>query len=1343
MRSLDEIRGAGAPVSEILLAPLGPDDVAALVGDALHWDAERAQPLADLVYEKTGGNPFFVIQFLGTLAQEKLLAFDAGAAGWEADLEGIHAKGYTDNVVDLMVGKLGRLPAPAREALKQLACVGSRASCPVLGRVFGQAADAVHAALWPAVSDGLLVRVPGHFAFVHDRLQEAAYSLIPEQQRPEEHLRIGRALLAGMHAGELIDVVDQFNRGASLLVDPDERLRVAELNLRAGRKAKASAAYTSACAYFAAGMALLGEGEWDRHYGLTFGLWLERAECEYLCGNGQQVELLVAQLLARGASRIDLAAAYRLRIDLHVMRSKYPEAVDTALECLRLFGIDMPAHPTREQVDAEYERVWRNLGERPIASLLELPRMTDPDVQAAMGVLALLNSPAYFTDAGLVRLHLCHMVNLTLAHGMSDASPHALGLLGRRYAWFDLPAGWRVARYTDAHAFASLACDLVDKHGLTASRPKVQLTMALTAVWTQPVGVAVDHMRAAHEAAVEGGDLTIACYSLHHLLVDLLLRGDPLEEVWRETERALDFVCKARFRDVADVIVAHQRFIQNLRGRTASFSTFGDAGFDEAAFEAGLGGAGMTMIVCLYWVLKQQARFLSGDHEEAAAAGRKAEALLASAAGHVQLLDYHFYAVLLACATWDALPADARQPAGERLQAHLRQLSEWAGRGGPIFHGRHALALAEVARIEGREQDAQRLYEEAIRHSREQRFVQVEALAYELAGSFYAARGFAEFAALYLRQAHHAWLRWGAAGKARQLEQRHPELREPEPEPAATGILGAPVDQLDLATVIKVSQAVSGEIVLEKMLDTLMRTAIEHAGAGRGLLILPQAGQQTVVAEATTAGDSVVVRMAARPAAATVLPESVLQYVLRTRESVLLDDAVAHGPFAADPYVRDHRARSVLCLPLLNRGQPIGVLYLENNLAPRVFAPARLAVLKLVASEAAVSLENTRLYRDLAEREARIRRLVDANIIGIFIWDLEGRVLDANDAFLRMLGYGRPDLVSGALRWKELTPPEWQLVETQELVPELKSAGSLQPYEKEYFRKDGSRVPVLVGAAAFASGSEGVAFVLDLTERKRAEAESRDSERRAHDMQMRLAEANRLASIGQLSASIAHEINQPLAGIVANANTSLRRLAAVPPNVEGATEIARRLIRDANRASDVIARLRALFGSSQRVTEAVDLNDAAREVVALSSTALQQDRIALRCAFADDLPTVRGDRVQLQQVIMNLLRNACDAMRGLDDRPRQLVLRTVREAGDAIRLSVQDTGVGLDPQRIDKLFDAFYTTKSGGMGIGLSISRTIVERHHGRLWAEPNDGPGATFSFSIPVEPDGTPAAPA
>src|SRR2546422_2322135 len=556
-----------------------------------------------------------------------------------------------------------------------------------------------------------------------------------------------------------------------------------------------------------------------------------------------------------------------------------------------------------------------------------------------------------------------------------------------------------------------------------------------------------------------------------------------------------------------------------MRGLTPDFNSFNDADFNEDGFSRRLESNPQLAIgACWYWIRKLQACVYAGDSASGIVAAAKVESLLWTAPTQFEHAEYHFYAALARAARCDETAAEERPKHLEALAAHHQRLMVWAHHCPATFTSRAALAGAEIARLEGRELDAMRLYEDAIRSAREHGFVQNEGLGNELAARFYASRGFEKIANAYLRDARYCYLRWGADGKVRQLDELHPRLREEERVPGPTSTIATPVEHLDLATVIKVSQAVAGEMVLERLIDTLMRTAIEHAGAERGVLILPRGAEQRIEAEARTSGDTVAVRLRDEAVAATTLPESIVHYVVHTRESVILDDASSRNPFSADPHIRQHHARSILCLPLINQAKLIGVLYLENSLTPHVFTPARIAVLKLLASQAAIALENARLYDELTEREARIRRLVEANIIGIVIWNLKGRIIEANEAFLRMVGYGREDLVSGGVSWTEITPDKWRAADEQALA-ELAAIGTCEPFEKEYFRKNGSRVPVLVGAALLEGRQdEGVAFVLDLTERKLAE----DALRKA---QAALAHVTRVTTMGEFTASIAHEVN--------------------------------------------------------------------------------------------------------------------------------------------------------------------------------------------------------------------------
>ena len=538
-------------------------------------------------------------------------------------------------------------------------------------------------------------------------------------------------------------------------------------------------------------------------------------------------------------------------------------------------------------------------------------------------------------------------------------------------------------------------------------------------------------------------------------------------------------------------------------------------------------------------------------------------------------------------------------------------------------------------------------------------------------------------------------------------------------------------EQLDLATVIQVSQAASREIVLEKLLDIVMRKAMEHAGAQRSLLIVPQGDELQIEAESMTSGNDAVVRLTEAPVAPTALPESIVRLVMRTHESVRLDDASAINPFSRDPYLLRQRVRSVLCLPLLNQAKLSGVLYLENNLAPRVFTPERVTLLKVLASQAAISLENSRLYRDLRRSEAWLSQAQRLSHTGYWVYDPTTMAyLSWSEESYRIWGFDpREGLPSRDAMWKRIHPDDrdrvWGIVqqairqktdfttEFRLLLPDA-TVKYVRGTSHHLFSPDGALVEV-------------VTTTVDLTEQLRAENERE----KLRQLQCDLAHLNRLSMMGELSASLAHEVKQPIATARNNARAAHNFLNAQPPDLGEVREAIGCVIGDVDRAGEIIGRIVDQIKKAPLRKEHCDLNAAIHEVIGLTQSMSVGKGILIRMRLAERLPPVQGDRVQLQQVLLNLILNAAEAMDSVETGPREVLISTDEDPAGVL-VAVRDSGPGIDPEHLERVFESFFTTKPRGTGMGLSVCRSIIDAHAGRLWAEANEPRGAVFQFTLP-----------
>ncbi|HEY0847839.1 MAG TPA: EAL domain-containing protein [Noviherbaspirillum sp.] len=1099
---LESMRAAGTPISHIVLGPLADNALASLVRDTVHRRHDDVVPLVRLIREKTDGNPFFALQFLVALHDEHLIEFDPALAGWRWDIARIEARGFTDNVAEFMVGKLKRLPLETQEALQRLACLGTVARTSVLALALERSEQELHMLLSDAVRAGLVFRFGDRYKFLHDRVQEAAYSLIALEQRPCVHAQIGRRCIAHMSSLELeenlFDVVNQLNQGLPLIDDAGERALLRRLNHLAGQKAKASIAYGAARNYFERTVALLPPDAWQGSYDDTFNAYIELAECEYLTGNAMRAEELFSLILRNAASRLDRARVYSQRIGLCQTSGRFEEAVDAGLQGLALFGIVFPESDADIATRAihERERIAVNLAGRVAPDLYDLPVATDRDAIASIDLLTDLFPCAFVSRNGLYQLLIYKSVNLSLQYGNTGKSCFA-------YSGYALLLASAHGDPAAGQAFSELALRLNERfNDVRLSGPLLFLHCNYLNFWHRPFSENVPVMEGAFRACLEVGDLVWSGYLSFRTPWQMIERGDALDDVQKALVRYAAFALQ-HHSDVAHrTIRLEQQFIACMKGSTVGPVGFSDGDFDEFACLKEFENAHFRSGIAFYHVMKLMAAFIYRRYGDALDSARQAAALRDAMMSMPTDADWAFYHALTLAALYTQVTTEQREEFVILLKDLLARHETWARNCPENFLNRHALIAAEIARIEGRDLDAMRHYEQAIRLAAEHGFVHNEALANELAAHFYRTRGSGRSADAYLRHAHACYARWGASGKVRQLESLYPQLQGREhvvsEDTSPAGTL-----QLDALAVIKASQALSEEIAFDRLLAKLLQVVIEQAGAQKGYVILQHGRSLAIEAEAVLGADgSVEARRlnSLRLNASTLLPVAVVNYVWRTRQKVLLENA-ADSRFSTDPYIAQHQPKSVLCQPIFKQAELVGLLYLENNLLAGAFPAGAMGVLELIASQAAISIENARLYADLKEEnserrrierelqlsEAHYRRLFETAKDGILLLhSTSGIVTDVNSHLLAMIGYRQEDIV-GKLLWK--SAPFRDSPVYRRLFEELQLKESVRRESLPVHAKDGRVLDVELVSSAYRLDETRIiqCNIRDVTDRRRAE----------------------------------------------------------------------------------------------------------------------------------------------------------------------------------------------------------------------------------------------------------------
>jgi diguanylate cyclase (GGDEF)-like protein/PAS domain S-box-containing protein len=986
-KCVQTIQGQHGKVGAITLAGLSFEHCSELIAHVLGCRTDDVTPLASLLHTKTDGNPFFLIQFLTTLLSSDALEPDLRTLAWKWDLEKIEKLGLQHNVIDLMAATLQRLPGAAIELIKTLSCLGTASKLSTIQCALGREYADLFALLGQLEASGLVRRLDEQIVFAHDRVHEAAYSLIPEPEREFRHLQIARRLIEqtppAMLEQAAFDLAFHFNRGSRLIVDPLERNGIFHINHVAGRRAKAAAAFQAARDYFEKSIQFLSPDAWINYYGDVLDLYLDCAECESVLGNFERTEQLLDQALHHVQSRYDQARIARVRIRMYHFSARGKDCLKIGLETLTLFGVTFPDSDQALELFTQegMRQIDRHVAQHGAASLFELPVAANQDAVVAIGMLADLLTIAYSTRPAIALPLLVKGIQLSLEHGNIEESC----VLYNNYAL--LLAG-RYGNPDSAYAFSELALKLNERFNDSRLRGRLLFIYGYAfAHLRQPIQQCLGILKDAFAACNDVGHVGFAGASIDAFVWMAWESGMPLSKIteiaapYREFSRLTNTFAANCVIAMVDIMIAQ------LQGQPTSDK--------EKEFVDSLGEPGWNYTLGHYHITRQIRHYIFGEYDKALEAADAAAIMLASLHALSSITTHHFYhALSLAAAYENSLP-EQRRDWLKAIKSKAALLGKLAQNHAENFGCRSHLIEAEIARLEGRNEEATVLYESAIALARRSNQVQHEALAHELAGRFFQSRNQSMTAYAHFAVASACWLRWGASGKVAQLAQSVPNLASDLPwlQPEATATSKPYLTDLDALAVAKASQAVSSEIELGRLTQSLLRTVLEHAGADRGILILATGIDYRVEAEAIAEQGELKVSLVQSTVTEAVLPRTVFQYVTRTCEKILLDDASKPHPYSDDHYLNTHQPKSVLCLPLMKQAKLMGVLYLENRQACTVFTQKRIAMLELLAAQAVISLENANLYSAL-DRENTERKRVESAL------QVKTQELEAQAAFM-------------------------------------------------------------------------------------------------------------------------------------------------------------------------------------------------------------------------------------------------------------------------------------------------------------------------------------------------------
>ncbi|MBW4687241.1 MAG: AAA family ATPase [Komarekiella atlantica HA4396-MV6] len=1289
--ALARLRQLGGIINCINLEPLKLEEITQMIADTLHSDQETVKSLAQLVYQKTSGNPFFINEFLKTIYQENLLTFDREQKCWQWNIAHIESLNITENVVDLMLVKLRKLSDTTQKALRLAACIGNSFDLNTLAIIDEKSAHETFKNLLPAIQLGLVQTISElettsntpieseliiqNYKFRHDRVQQAAYELIDEGQKKAVHLQIGRLLLANISKTEreekVFTLVDHLNQGRELIESLVEKKELAELNLHAGKKAKEATAYAASRDYLIICKNEFPGDIWQERYEMALELYKELAEVEYLNGNFEQSQSLLKMSLKRVKSALDGTDFYYLQIVQYTLLGRISEGVELGRTALRLLGIDLSAENLQTAFEAELAEYRQNLGERAIASLYDNPEMEIPEKRAALKILTRIFPAAWILDPALRNLVATKLANLNIKYGNMEKS--SMG-----YSFFGVVNTYVLHDYRSGYEYSSLGMKLAEKYqDWSCKNAATQIHGSFTMHWLKHIKLSEKVNTEGADAGLQVGELQLVGYTFTYNLYNLICQGRSLDSLLKEASRSLLFSQETQNQWAINCILGAKILIQNLVGFTQDKLYFDIEQTKESDFLAACEQDKTLAAICFYYIFKAQVLYLYGEPIELIYL-EKARELVDYIPGTIAIAEHNFYYSLTLTALYPQASSDEQDKYWQQLETNQQHMKEWADICPENFLHKYLLVAAEMLCIFGQWYEAVDLYDQAIESAKENEFIQNEALANELAAKFWIKRGKEEFAKLYMRKAYQGYQIWGAKRKVEDLDQKYPQwltstsLASKTTFSSTSTNTSSSGEALDLATVLKASQTISGEIVLSKLLQNMMKTVIENAGAEKGFLILEKEGYWFIEAEGAVNSDNVTILQSVPVDSVDaqqipLLSAAIINYVAHTQENIVLNDAVNEGQFTRDCYITITQPKSILCTPLIHQGKLSGILYLENNLTTGAFTSDRVEILRILSAQAAISIENSRLYEQLE-------------------------------------GYSRTLEQKVEVRTQELQDKNHELAS---ILQTLKAT------------------------------------------------------------QAQIIAQEKLASLGALTAGIAHEIKNPLNFVNNFAELSVEltqelceemknqkdRLA--PESREYIEEIlndlkqnAQKIHEHGTRSDNIVSGMLMHSRGQSGDRQMTNINALLAEAIELAYHGMR----AKDAAFKINIETDYDNKIEKLNVVpqnisrafINVINNACYAAHKKKTRfPKTgqegegflpTLSVSTKNLGEHVEIRIRDNGEGIPHDALDKIFNPFFTTKPTGEGTGLGLSIThdiIVQQHQGKIFVETEVGNYTEFIVTL------------